>query len=154
MPISPQPTTPRVPLWKVILGVFLGLGVLFLVGAVVAARHTGRALAREESADGYVVSLTVRRDADGQEYYYPVVEFLLPDRSTMTVQLAQGSWPAAFREGEEVTVRYDPDKPTDARIDTDANAVARWILPTILGLLGLGFVVIPLLVGRVLMRDA
>lgn len=86
-----------------------------------------------------MVDLVVRKEQDGNEFYYPVVEFYLPDDSLQTVQLTDGSWPAAFRKGEAVTVAYDPAQPRNARVKSAAGETGIWILPAITGFLGVAF---------------
>jgi hypothetical protein len=41
--------------------------------------------------------------------------------------------------GDDVTVRYDPDHPLDARIKSFGSSALMWVLPGITGILGLAF---------------
>lgn len=75
---------------------------LVAIGAGVLAYRT---IANEQSAPSEVVEMTRRTNADDssdrqeeytQEYFYPVVEFGLPDGRQKTVQLNEGSWPPGF----------------------------------------------------------
>jgi hypothetical protein len=100
----------------VIVAIFLAISVLTLSIAAFSAVNTWRGLAREHSAPGQVVDLVLRRDQAGRDYYYPVVEFDLPDDPRRRVQLAEGSWPPAYDRGQAVTVLYDPGPPLRARV--------------------------------------
>ncbi|MGE5774771.1 MAG: DUF3592 domain-containing protein, partial [Chloroflexota bacterium] len=51
----------------------------------------------------------------------------------------EGSWPPSYEVGDEVTVRYDPEHPLEARIASLGSNALLWILPGITGILGLGF---------------
>lgn len=124
---------------KVIFGLFLSISLLMLATAAISGVIAGRALSREVSTQGNVVELVMRRDSDGNEYYYPVVLFALPDRTLLTVQTSEGSWPAAYFKGEAVIVRYDPARPHKARIQSGSGLISRWILTIITGLLGVCF---------------
>jgi hypothetical protein len=120
-----------------------------LVIAAISSYTNLKNLSREQSAPGHVVDLVVRQSqvnssesgtpAVYQDFYYPVVEFELPDGTRKTVQLAEGSWPPSYEKGEAVTVLYDPQRPLNARIQSASSTVLMWILPGITGILGLVF---------------
>jgi len=135
------------PLTKIILSLFLGIGVLMLAISAIAAVFTVRYFSREVSARGNVVDFVVRTDSDGQEYYYPVVEFALPDGSMQRVPLSVGNWPPAYVKGEAVMVLYDQEQPLKARIQSFSGAFDKWILTMITGFLGIVFVGVSLIVG-------
>ena len=130
---------------KIFLGVFLGIAILMFAIAAISAFSTARGLAREQSAPGRVVDMVVRVNEEGNEFYYPVVEFSLPDESRRTVQTAEGSWPPAYEKGDPVTVAYDPERPLNARIRSLSSAILMWTLPMITGFLGLAFLAATLL---------
>jgi len=135
------------PLTKIILSLFLGIGVLMLAISAIAAVFTVRSFSREVSARGNVVDFVVRTDSDGQEYYYPVVEFALPDGSMQRVPLSVGNWPPAYVKGEAVMVLYGQEQPLKARIQSFSGAFDKWILTMITGFLGIVFVGVSLIVG-------
>lgn len=137
----------RDPLTKIILSLFLGIGVLMLAISAIAVVFTVRSFSREVSARGNVVDFVVRTDSDGQEYYYPVVEFALPDGSMQRVPLSVGNWPPAYVKGEAVMVLYDQEQPLKARIQSFSGAFDKWILTMITGFLGIVFVGVSLIVG-------
>ncbi len=124
---------------KVIVAIFLGISILMLAIAAVSAFNTARTLSRQRSAPGRVLELVVRRDQTGREFFYPVVEFGLPDGSRQTVQMSEGSWPAPYDPGEAVTVLYDAAQPRNAHIRSSGGTLLPWILTLITGVLGLAF---------------
>lgn len=140
---------PKFPIF--IVGIFLFVAVIMLAIAIISAVSTSRAAAREQRAPGQVVDMTIRKSQGGydsqgtyqapQDYYYPVVEFSLPDGTRKTVQLSEGSWPPAYEVGEQVTVLYDPGKPINARIQSTSSNLMLWILPGITGILGIAFLI-------------
>jgi hypothetical protein len=144
---------------KIIVSVFLGIAALMLVIALVSTVSTIRRLSRETSAPGQVVDMTVRQSYDSEtkvtnEYYYPVVEFTLPDGTPKRVQLSEGSWPPEYEIGQPVTVLYDPGKPLNARIRSGSSTMLQWILPGITGIVGVAFLGITLTVRRFLFPDS
>jgi hypothetical protein len=165
-PEVPEPVGRPFPVERVVFLVFAGVAVLMLAVAVITGVVAGRAQARERFAPGRVVALTGRTvevpressDPDGRrggvarEFFYPVVEFELPDGTRKSVQTAEGSWPPAYEAGEAVTVLYDPERPTDARIASTSGTLLRWTWTLVTGVLGLAFAVAAALVYRVFVR--
>jgi len=134
-----------------IVAIFALVAVITLTIAVISGISTSRAIARERSAPGQVVDMTMRKSQGGydsqgtyqapQDYYYPVVAFSLPDGTRKTVQLSEGSWPPAYEKGEQVTVLYDPDKPINARIQSPSSNILKWLVTSITGFLGVAFLI-------------
>lgn len=127
------------PFSKIILTVFSGVALLMFLIAAISAFYTIRTLTKEKSVVGRVVRLVMRQDQNGQAFYYPVVAFNLPNGEPETVQLAEGSWPAAYTEGQAVIVAYDPAQANTARIKSFSSTLELWILPLITGGLGIAF---------------
>ena len=165
----PEPESPTVrpfPVEKVVAGVFAALAAVMLLVAALTGISTARAVAREERAPGRVVDLVARtvevprdtsdpdRNQGGidREFFYPVVEFELPDGTRKTVQTDEGSWPPAYEKGEAVTVLYDRERPIDARIDTATGTMFMWAWTLITGVLGVAFAAATVLVYRVFIR--
>lgn len=126
-------------LTKFLFALFLGIAVLMLAIAAVSAYFSGRTMAREQRAPGQVFDLIAREDDSGNTYYYPVIEYYLPDASRVRIQLTEGSWPPAYEKGQPVTVLYDPAHPSRARIDSFGGALGLFVLPIITGILGAAF---------------
>jgi len=124
---------------KILFALFLGITVLLLAVTAISAAITGRTLASEKRAPGQIFDVIARVDSDGDTYYYPVVEYYLPDSSRRRVELSEGSWPPAYEAGQPVTVLYDPNQPSRARIASLSGTLGILTLPIITGFLGLAF---------------
>jgi len=109
---------------KIMFPLFLGISILILLIFGISTTSAIRSVAREESAPGQVVDMVTRRDSSGTAYVYPVVEFSLPNGSRQRVELAEGTWPPAYAEGQHVTVKYDPDQPLNARLNSFSSGLA------------------------------
>lgn len=85
------------------------------------------------TTNGAVVTGTVIRnvevDSDDGTSYKPVIEYEV-DGATYTYESINSSSPPAYRVGQEVSLRYNPDDPEDARIN---NLFELWLMPAILG---------------------
>ncbi|MBK8046686.1 MAG: DUF3592 domain-containing protein [Anaerolineales bacterium] len=123
----------------VLVAVFVGVAILMLAIAGVSASITMRTLNGERQTTGRIVELAMRRDFSGNDYFYPSVEFALPDGVTQTVQLTQGYWPAPFMRGETVGIIYEAAQPRNARIASAADGFERWLVTIITGVIGIAF---------------
>ena len=85
-----------------------------------------------------------------RDYYYPVVEFTSNDGRRHSAQMTEGSQSPSHEVGDEVTVRYDPQHPLDARIKSAGSDALMWILPGITGVLGLCFLAAVLVVRKLM----
>jgi len=139
---------------KLILGIFTGVAALMLMIALLSSFNALSKIFREESAPGRVVDMVVQRqyineqDRIIRDYYYPVVQFTASDGRRRSVQMTEGSQSPSHEVGDEVTVRYDPEHPLDARIKSFGSNALMWILPGITGILGLGFLGAVMVVRR------
>jgi hypothetical protein len=130
---------------KTVLGIFSGVAALMVLIAVISSFMNIQKIAREESAPGRVVDVVVRRELVNEkndivrDFYYPVIEFVASDGHKRTVQISEGSDSPYYEKGNEITVRYDPGHPLDARIKSAASNMLMWILPGITGILGIAF---------------
>lgn len=154
-----QPTN-ETPIENIILPIFTGVAMLMLLIAGIASFRNIAKLNREETALGRVTDMTVRLDYSEEdrdrvigEAYYPVVEFVALDGKRRNVQLSEGSFPAAYEVGDEVTILYEPENPLDARIKSFGSSAGMWILPGITGILGIGFLGAVLVVRRVMLTE-
>ena len=133
------------PLPRIVTLVFLTVAVLMLAIALFSGINTRRALARQITVPAQVVELVERRDSSGNPFYYPLVEVTLPDGSRRKVQLVNGSFPAAYEVGDPVTVAYDPQDRSSARIQSTGSTLGQYILTIITAILGLAFAAATLL---------
>jgi len=140
---APQKEDTRVE--TIVLLAFSGIAILMLLIAGISSANAIMQISHEKSAPGQVTNVVMRReyvnerDRIVQEYYYPVVQFIAQDGHSRTVQMSAGSDSPDYEKGDEVTIRYNPDHPLEARIDSFWGSAAMWILPVITGILGLGF---------------
>ena len=117
--------------------IFLGVGALMLLGALLLWNSTRRFIADAESAQGRVVELIeVRDEDDGSISYKPVVTYETANGRSITFTASFSSKPAPYDVGESVEVLYAPQDPHDARIKGFSSL---WLGPTILGGLGVVF---------------
>ncbi|XVQ89813.1 DUF3592 domain-containing protein [Microbispora siamensis] len=98
-----------------------GLGLVFgLIGGGITmnAREFRR---RAQRTRGLVVGLRASRSDDGTSYY-PTIRFTTIYGQQVEAETTYGSNPPPARPGEEVTVLYDPARPTRIRIDSAAGS--------------------------------
>jgi hypothetical protein len=140
---------------KIVSAVFLVVGLILLLVAAGTFVHIRRSVAAETSVDGVVVRNVVRphttRDSNSSrstttDYYHAVVEFPLADGTKKTVEMAEGNWPKAWEEGERVRVRYDPDKPLNARLG--GGTAMDFFVSLLTGFLGFVFTAVAIGVKR------
>ena len=132
---------------KLILNIFTAVAALMLLIALVSSFANIRRITNEKTAPGIVVEMVVQRqyvneqDRVFTDYSYPVVRFKADDGRQRDVQMSEGSSPPSYEVGDEVTVRYNPEHPLQARIASFGSNALMWILPTITGILGVAFFV-------------
>jgi hypothetical protein len=73
--------------------------------------------------------------------YAPVFQFQTASGESITVTSDVAGTPAGFTVGQSVRVRYDPTKPSDAKIHTFFQTWGGCVIPAWVGLFFLGFVV-------------
>ncbi len=148
-----------IPAEKIILAIFSGVAAILLAIALFSSFGVISKISKEENAEGRVVDMIVKvqyitienqTEPVAEKYYYPVVEYRSSNGRFHSVQLIEGSSPAAFEVGEDVTVLYDPEHPLDARIKSFGSSALMWVLPGITGILGISFLVAVLVVRRFL----
>lgn len=131
---------PSINLGKIVLTAFVGVAVLMCVISVLTGVSTWRGMSREVEAPGQVVDMVTRRDEQGNEFYYPVVDFVLANGSRKTAQMPEGSWPPVYQVGDQVTVLYDPGQPLNARVKSTSGTVSLWTWTIVTGFLAVAFV--------------
>jgi len=139
----------------VIVGAALaGVGaVLVAIGAL--ALRAGRRFDRvARRAPGRVVG--VAGSGAGHLVGYPVLRFSLPDGREIEARARSTTTLDALREGQDVTVLYDPADPTRARLDTRTASAGQALLGA--GFMGIGAVLVLLgvaaIVAGIALRDA
>jgi hypothetical protein len=144
---------------KIVVWAFSAVAAIMLMIALFSSFGVISKISKEGSAEGRVVDMVVKAqymtDEEGRQlppenFYYPVVEYRSADGRRHSVQLIEGSSPASYEVGEDVTVLYDPEQPLDARIKSFSSSMLMWVLPGITGILGISFLVAVLVVRKFL----
>lgn len=108
---------------------FLFVGLSALGGAAFWALGTRDFIASAETANGRVIEL-VAHSGDKGTTYAPKVQFTTKGGGEETFTSSTSSSPPSHREGDVVTVMYDPAHPEDARIDSFMDL---WFGPLLVG---------------------
>lgn len=150
----------KVPVEKIVLWFFSGISMLMLLVAGISSYSALSKLNRELESPGRVVDMIERRqyvneqDRIVEEFYYPVIDYVSSDGKRHVVQLSEGSNPASYEIGDEVTVLYEPEYPLDARIKSFESSALMWVLPAITGILGIAFLIAVLTVLKVMLPES
>ncbi|HUD15383.1 MAG TPA: DUF3592 domain-containing protein [Terracidiphilus sp.] len=129
-----QSATPGRVVLLLVLGGMLGMGTLFLGGALISAHFTQKFLRTSVTAQGRVVALRpVRGGQHNSLTYAPVFRFDVPGTHFSTVVSNTSSSPPAFKVGEVVTVHYQPGHPEKAVIDSFGQL---WLGDLVFGISG------------------
>ena len=128
------------------MGALLLVGLLFLligtavaIGGIVAVVKQKRKTARGVTATGKVVDLVKTIPNPGSAgVYCPIVEFNTSAGRPVRFQSDFGTMPASHSVGQGIAVRYDPENPQLAAVD---SAVATWFVPGCTIAMGLLFLV-------------
>ncbi|MBN1372289.1 MAG: DUF3592 domain-containing protein [Anaerolineaceae bacterium] len=124
---------------KMMLAIFGGVGLLLSLIAILIALNIHRKTLNEVQVQGVVTQLMIGEYENGNEFYFPVIEFPLTDGTRQTVQVNEGSSTMDYEPGQSVTIRYLPDQPEEARIESFSSTALRWQGPILIGLVGAGF---------------
>lgn len=121
-------------LWLHLLVV--GIGVL-LIGVAAWSLKNSLQLRRDGlRAPGEVIDLIRKQDSDGDITWAPLFRFTTASGREIDIVSSISSSPAAYDIGDTVTMLYDPDKPSRARVD---GVLSLWGTAIIVGGLGLLF---------------
>jgi hypothetical protein len=106
-------------IFRVIGCAALFAGPCLIIYSFLSIARTKNFLLRSDEVEGKVIRLERSKDHDEYGYTYaPVFTFTTAGGRQYTVTSDSGSSPPSFREGESVRVRYEPDHPMNARINT------------------------------------
>lgn len=125
---------------KIFIRVFFSLfgliGLGLLTGAFFVLNSELSFRSGSLTAEGTVVDLVTTTGSKGGIIYKPVVEFV--DRNDRKHQFtgSYASSPPPHERGESVTVRYRPEDPRNAELDSFMDS---WFLPVMLGGMGTVF---------------
>ena len=120
--------------------IFLVVGVGLLLGCFGAFTRTKRFLASALEARAEVVRVEERHGGSGQSRsYHPILRYRTQAGATKEIVSSVGSNPPRYKKGDSLAILYDPARPDDMRIHSFANV---WIVPLILGFVGVIFIVV------------
>jgi hypothetical protein len=103
--------------------VFLILGVLAVVWAVLAFRSERRFLSKALRATGVVESLRAER-MERSTVYFPVIRFTTAAGATVTAE-SKTSKSSGYPIGQTISILYDPSDPKNLEIDA---LWSRWFM--------------------------
>jgi hypothetical protein len=125
-----------------VIFVIVGIGVVIASVRGLARAHRFERTAQRTNA--LVTDLRWKQTGGGSSssssrVAYPVLRFELPDGRSVEAESTFGSNPPPARDGDTVTVLYDPADPTDARVE---GFLSSGRLHAVVGLLiGLAFTI-------------
>jgi hypothetical protein len=117
---------------------FLAVGLSLAVAAGISAAFVAQSNSSDSHADGTVVEL-VPSGSGSSPRYRARVEFATSGGTRVRFLSSISSNPPPARLGDHVDVRYRPDNPHDATINTYWQV---WFLPTLLGIIGAPFLLV------------
>jgi len=117
---------------------FLAVGLSLAVAAGICAAFVAQSNSSDSHADGTVVEL-VPSGGGSSPRYRARVEFATSAGTPVRFLSSISSNPPPAKLGEHVDVRYRPDNPHDATINTYWQV---WFLPTLLGIIGAPFLLV------------
>jgi hypothetical protein len=131
-------------MWVGLLFLVLGLGLG--AGAFVAFVRTRTFLATAYTTQGEVLALEAYQDKGGGTLYRPVLRFRTHAGQETEFRSPEGSSAPGFQVGQRIDVVYNPEEPSDARIQ---GFMQLWLPTLILGTLGGIFVLVGALLTAV-----
>ena len=139
-----MPSLPPRIIAYLFLGIFCAAGPVMLLIAVGTGMERALFVRSSISAEGVIVALRPAhpyRPTDRSRF--PVFRFTATDGRSFTVTSNIAQSPSPWRFGDPVPVLYQQDHPENAHLD---SFVQLWEPQVILGIVGGGFSVIPLLI--------
>jgi hypothetical protein len=106
------------------IGGLLGGPVVIVIGLAILVLgwqwriHTQNLIGTMLPTEGQVVQVVSHPGSKGKVFFYPIVEFRTADGRIIRFEGSTGSNPPAHRVGDQVQVRYDPQSPESAVIDS------------------------------------
>jgi len=122
---------------------FLVLGVIMLIIALFVLNNKQQFVKNSMITTGKVINVEKRQSTDSEGHtsysYYPVCVFQTENQELITFVSKTGSGRSKYDVEDEVEIRYDPSDPSHAEINSFFRI---WMLPVILGAMGLVFFLI------------
>lgn len=124
---------------RLVFGIFAVVGLGLLIGGLFSFQHTRHFLQSAVPAPGVVIENVWREtntNSGTSGSFYPRIHFRTADGQEISFITNTGASPPSHRVNEPVTILYDPQEPHNASIKSFTDL---WLLPTILGGLGIVF---------------
>lgn len=122
--------------------IFTLVGIGMLVGCGWTLGSTLKFRKEATTTEGTVVDFSTSRDNKGKVMYSPIVEYRDLSGTTRQLSSSVSSSSPGYDRGDKVNVRFMPQTPESARID---SFMENWFAPLLLG--GLGFLFFAIGVG-------
>ena len=134
------PYDPAVPNMFFIAGAIVAaVGVVLMLAAVFMFLRTRRFLRTAVSVQGVVFDLIASYSSEGGTSYKPAIRFGRLDGGGVGEFMGRiGTNPPRYAVGQVVGVKYDPQRPSNASIDSATNI---WLVPGVLAAVGLALLV-------------
>jgi hypothetical protein len=119
-------------------GLFALIGTGLLIGAYYSWQYTQRIRETGVETTGVVIDTRYSRDKHGRTTtaQAPIIRFNIADGTPVTYYSQTYTTPASFDVGETVKLWYMPEKPQE---DVILEGMTNWILPLVLGGMGIIF---------------
>jgi hypothetical protein len=118
-----------------LLDAFFIAGLGLSIGGLISFFNTWRFLQRSVTTSGTVITMVT----SSKGLQAPKVKFTTAAGETITFTYSVSSRPPAYRTGQTVTVRYQPSRPHEARLNTLAGV---WLTSLLLLFMGLIFMLV------------
>ncbi|PWK79345.1 uncharacterized protein DUF3592 [Mucilaginibacter oryzae] len=124
------------PITTAVVTGIIGAG-LTIAGVVLRYRRM-RLLKTGIKVEGIVFSIEYEPGSQGYSgQYYPVIRYVANNGEWITKKYTLGSNPSTFKEGESVTVFYDPENPSTFMLNDKLSKIVPWLV-LILGIVSTG----------------
>ena len=127
---------------KKIIGIIVGIACV-IIGIFIMVSHfnTQKTQTEETTAKVIRIDSEVETDTDGFDtrWYYPVVEYTVDGKKYETRLANSGSTNSTeYKEGQEVLVQYNPDKPEELSKKGDKGGLIGGIFFIVFGIIAIG----------------
>ena len=141
----------RVKIVKIVGSILFCVGIILIAVTFFLYQNTSSFIDESQITTGDVIDLSLKTSTSGSGsshvgsgVYYPIVQFTTDRGEVIEFRGHTGSKPPAYRKGDVVSVRYMPEDPYNARINTFFSV---WLVVIIPGSLAFLFT----LIGAVLL---
>lgn len=126
---------PEVSIPFFLFSALLIIGLGLIASSLISFLNAWRFLRRSVITSGWVTNMV----RSGKGLLAPQVKFTTAEDETITFTHPVSSRPPAYRTGQTVTVRYQPSRPHEARLNTFTGV---WLTPLVLLFMGVAFTLI------------